>query len=168
GINSRSINTNGIKYSGYKLLGEARYYLDRNQLGRLTGFYFGLYVKYSDFNSDIFGVFTNEEGDSFTIDFDAGINVTSLGFLIGYKLPLGKRFSVDFLIAGPGSGHYDLSIKNNSDELPDSFYEDLNEALEEYGIFDALDGNFQFAREREATQFTTLSFRYAIKFGFSF
>ena len=55
--------------------------------------------------------------------------------MVGYKLPLSEKFSIDFLIAGPGYGFYNFSIVNEQD-LPEEFYEDFNEALEKYLIFD--------------------------------
>lgn len=168
GIDAPSIKTGGLSYSGYKLLLEGRYYLNEFLDGRATGFYVGLYLKYSDFSSDLTGIYTNSEGEDFNFLFDAGIGVRSLGFMIGYKLPLSKRFALDFLIAGPGTGNYKFDIQNKSDDLPDEFFEDLNEALENVGIFDIIDSDFDFNRNKRSSVFNTVSFRYAISLKYSF
>ena len=113
------------------------------------------------------GTYINDALESFTIEFDADINVTSIGFMVGYKLPLSKRFSIDFLIAGPGAGFYKFSFVNKKD-LPDEFYEDFNMALEKYSLFDLLDGDFKFEATNKKSNFTILSFRYGISLVYSF
>ena len=90
-----------------------------------------------------------------------------MGFMVGYKLPISKKLSFDFLIAGPGTGFYDFSFVNKQD-LPNDFYEDFNEALENYSLFDLLDGDFEFKSTNAKSKFTLLSFRYGISFGYSF
>ena len=64
----------------------------------MNGFYFGAYLKHSNFKSNLNGEYINESDESFIIEFDAKIKVTSIGLMVGYKLPISKRFSIDFLI----------------------------------------------------------------------
>ncbi|WP_417854653.1 hypothetical protein [Xanthomarina gelatinilytica] len=40
------------------------------------------------------------------------LDISSLGFLIGYKLPVTKHINIDFMIAGPGTGNYDFEFVN--------------------------------------------------------
>jgi len=168
GIDGPTIKTGGLSYSGYKLLLEGRYYLKDHVNGRATGFYLGLYTKFSSFSSDLTGLYTNSEGEDFNFNFDAGIDVLSIGFMVGYKLPLSKRFALDFLIAGPGTGNYSFNLKNNSDDLPDEFFEDLSDALESVGIFDIIDSDFEFNRNNRKSVFNTVSFRYALSLKYNF
>lgn len=168
GIEGPTISTGDLTYSGYKVLLEGRYYINEFNKGRATGFYVGAYIKYSDFNSDLTGIYTNSEGEDFNFLFDAGIAVRSLGFMVGYKLPLSKRFALDFLIAGPGTGNYKFDIQNKSDDLPEEFFDDLNEALENVGLLDIIDADFEFNRNKRTSIFNTVSFRYAISLKYSF
>ena len=168
GIDRERLKTDGVGYSGYKFLLEGRYYLDEFVNGRAVGFYVGLYAKFSSFNSELDGLYTSSEGEDFNFLLDADMNVRSLGFMVGYKLPLSKRFALDFLIAGPGTGNYNFSFQNRSDELPDEFFEDLNEALENFGIFDLIDSDFDFNRNRRRSIFNTISFRYALSLKYNF
>lgn len=86
--------------------------------------------------------------------------------MVGYKLPLSEKFSIDLLIARPGSGFPSYDLKNRRD-LPDEFYDDLNNALDQHSIFDTLDGDFRFSATSGKTKFNILSFRYGILFDFT-
>ena len=55
GLDTEQIKTNDITYSGLKLIPEVRYYLNNNGHSGLNGFYFGAYIKYSNFQSDLNG-----------------------------------------------------------------------------------------------------------------
>jgi hypothetical protein len=168
GIDTDKIKTNNLTYSGYKIVPELRYYLNESINGAmLSGFYFGAYLKYSDFKSDLIGTFINSEGESFDIAYDGDISITSLGLMIGYKLPVGKHFFVDFLIAGPGTGSYKFKLENRIPP-PDEFYDALNQALENYSIFDLINADFEFNDRNLRSNFSVLSFRYGISVGYSF
>lgn len=167
GLDGEKIKTNDITYSGLKITPELRYYLNNSCHESLRGFYFGAYLKYSRYQSDLIGTYINTAQESFSIEFDATVKVTSVGFMVGYKLPISKRFSLDFLIAGPGSGNYEFTFKNKKD-LPDEFYEDFNNALEKYPIFNFLNGDFRFSSIDRKTKFSAVSFRYGISLGYSF
>lgn len=168
GIDREQLKTNDLTYSGFKIVPEFRYYLNESLNGSiLHGLYFGAYLKYSSFNSDIVGTFINSENESFNIAYTADVDVTSVGLMIGYKLPVGKHFFVDFLIAGPGSGSYKFNLKNKIPP-PDEFYDVLNEALDNYSIFDLINSDFNFKNNKLRSNFSAISFRYGISVGYSF
>lgn len=167
GLDTEKIKTSDITYSGIKLIPEARYYLNNIRQTGMIGFYVGAYVKYSGFNSDLDGTYINDAGTLFDLEFDAKIGVTSVGLMVGYKLPVSKRFAVDFLIAGPGAGFYNFSLDNKKD-LPDEFYDDFNEALEKYSIFDLLEGDFRFSNVKRKSDLRLPSFRYSVSLTYSF
>ena len=168
GIDTDKIQTNDITYSGYKLIPEFRYYINESLNGyMLTGFYVGAYLKYSNFNSDLIGNYVDSQDVSHLFEYEGKITVTSIGLMVGYKLPVTKHFSIDFLIAGPGSGSYDFKLKNIIPP-PDEFYDDLNNALEEYSILDFINADFKFRDNKLRSKFSALSFRYGISLGYSF
>ncbi|WP_296316993.1 DUF3575 domain-containing protein [Winogradskyella sp. UBA3174] len=168
GIDTDRIQTNDITYSGYKLIPEFRYYINESVDGSmLSGFYVGAYLKYSDFNSDLEGTYVDSQDISHLFKYEAEITVTSVGLMIGYKLPVSKRFSIDFLIAGPGSGGYDFKL-DNVIAPPDEFYDDLNNALDEYSVLDLIGADFGFNNNNLRSKFSALSFRYGISVGYSF
>ena len=168
GIDGDRIKTNDITYSGYKLIPEFRYYINESIDGAmLSGFYVGAYLKYSGFNSDLNGTYIDSEDISYDFKYEAEISVTSVGLMVGYKLPVSKHFTIDFLIAGPGSGSYDFKL-NNIIPPPDEFYDDLNNALENYSLLDFINADFKFNNNKLRSRFSTLSFRYGISIGYSF
>lgn len=168
GIDTDKIQSNDITYSGYKLIPEFRYYINESTNGAmLSGFYFGAYLKYSDFTSDLKGTYVDSQNISHNFEYEGDITVTSIGLMIGYKLPVSKRFFIDFLIAGPGSGGYDFRLRNVIPP-PDEFYDDLNNALDNYSILDLINADFEFRDNRLRSEFSALSFRYGISVGYSF
>lgn len=165
GLKSNVITTSNITYSGFKFTPEVRYYItDRSKSN--SGFYFGLYLKYMNYNSDLRGSYLNNQ-KVYDVFFSGKIKIQSKGFMLGYKLPIGKRFNFDFLIAGPGSGSHSYELIQKG-PIPDEFYEDLNEALNEYSFFEFLNADFRFDEVREEARFNLFSFRYGLTLNFIF
>ena len=89
--------------------------------------------------------------------------------MVGYKLPISKRFAIDFLIAGPGTGRYKFDLKNSSQERPpDQFFEDLSDALENTSLLDLIDADFDFRINNSKSKFSAVSFRYAVSLKYNF
>ncbi|WP_158635171.1 DUF3575 domain-containing protein [Formosa maritima] len=167
GIDNDQIKTGDVYYTGYQIAPEIRYYLKKTSNNNLNGFYFGLYLKFSDYKSTLSGTYIDDLGVNYDMEFDMKLDVTSVGFMLGYKLPVTKRFNIDFMIAGPGSGNYNFQIKNKKD-LPEEFYDDLNDALEEYSILDFINSDFRFSDVNNKSKFSAFSFRYGIAVGYTF
>lgn len=167
GIETPSIVTSDITYSGFKIIPEFRYYFKKTQQYQLDGFYVGAYTKYSKFGSNLYGSYFNDEGTEYRIDADLNISIVSLGLMVGYKLPISKRFNVDFLIAAPGGSNHRYSLDNNV-TLPDEFYEDVVEALESYSFFDYLKSDFRWEVKKRRTEFFFPMFRYGISISYRF
>lgn len=167
GLNKENLKTGEITYSGFRVIIEARYYIKQTSIYSGDGFYFGAYLKNSNYKTDLNGTYIDDGLETYKLAFDADIGVTSIGLMVGYKLPISKRLSIDFLFAGPGKGTYDFKLKNNED-LPEEFYEDFNKALEEYSLFDFLNGDFRFSDSNVKSKFSIFSFRYGISLGYSF
>lgn len=167
GIDKEHIKTGDITYSGLKLIPDVRYYLNKTQQFELDGFYFGAYMKYFNFRSDLIGTYITSEGQQYTLDFDARINILSTGLMLGYKLAISKRFNIDFMILGPGTSNQSYKLKNNK-PVPDDFYDDLNEALKNFSLYDFINSDFKFRLKDAKTRFTTLSFRYGLTVGYTF
>lgn len=167
GLDTDHIQTNDLTYSGFKFIPEVRYYIKKTQLNAMDGFYFGAYLKHSNFKSDLDGTYINDAEENFDIKFDGKFNVTSIGLEVGYKYRVSNRLVIDFLIAGPGAGFHSYTLTKQQ-SLPDEFYDDLNEALDSYSILDLIDADFQFNENKAKTSFSGLAFRYGITVGYSF
>lgn len=167
GIDKERLKTDEVFYSGYQIAPEIRYYLKNTSNNNLNGFYLGLYYKYSNYKSELNGSYYTETGIPYDLEFDMKLDISSLGFLIGYKLPVTKHINIDFMIAGPGTGNYDFEFVNKKD-LPEEFYEDFNEALEQYSILDFINSDFRFSEVNSRSKFSAFSFRYGIAVGYTF
>jgi len=165
GIDGEKIKTNDFTFTGVKFIPEVRYYLNNEHKNRLDGFYFGAYAKHNSFHSDFKGIYTNDAQENYDFLFDAKLRITSVGLMVGYKLPVSKRFSIDFLIAGPGVVWHKYRVENKKD-LPDEFYDDLNQALDDY--FESLSLEFTLSKVQETIDFVLPSFRYGISLGYNF
>ena len=91
GIDRPSIKTGDVNYSGFKVIGEGRYYISGPERGNMMGFYFGAYAKHSNYKSDILGTYIDDDEVVFAVDLTADFSITSFGFMVGYKLPVWKR-----------------------------------------------------------------------------
>ena len=167
GLDGDKIKTDEIFYTGYQIIPEVRYYLSQTSNKMLTGFYIGAYFKYSKYKSDIVGTYNSSDNRLYDFEFDTSLNIGSAGLMVGYKLPVFKHFTIDFMIAGPGSGNYKFKFKNEKD-LPDEFYDDFNEALENYSILDFINSDFRLSEVNKRSQFSAFSFRYGIALGYTF
>ena len=169
GIDTEQIKTGDLFYTGFMVIPEIRYYVNGTSKidNNLTGFFIGLYYKYSDYTSDLNGTYIDSEGVNYNLAFDADMSISSVGLMIGYKLAITKRLNLDFIIAGPGSASYKFNLKNTED-LPDEFYEDLNQALEDYGLLDLINSDFRFSNTDTRSDFSTIAFRYGIALGYTF
>jgi hypothetical protein len=170
GLDTEFIETGDLTYSGFKIIPQVKYYLKDITDGDMTGFYFGAFLKLQRYNSDLLGTYTDSSDQQFAIDFDGKFNITSLGFMVGYKLKLSSRFNLDFLIAGPGVASHKYELTNR-EPLPDEFYDDLNDALNEYSFLDLLGVDFDFeggTGETRESSFSLPAFRYAITLSYAF
>nr|WP_321353728.1 DUF3575 domain-containing protein [uncultured Draconibacterium sp.] len=167
GIDRERLKTGDITYSGLKLIPDVRYYLNKTQQYQLDGFYFGAYSKYFYFSSNIYGSYITKESKEYELNMDAKINIFSMGLMVGYKLALSNRFILDFLIIGPGTSHQKYKLENNT-ELPEEFYEDLNNVLENFSLYDFIQSDFRFDFKDRSTNFSTISFRYGLTIGYTF
>lgn len=167
GIDRERLKTNDISYSGFKLIPDVRYYLNKTQQYELDGFYFGAYSKYFHFGSNLTGTYINSEGTDYTLDFDARINIFSMGLMVGYKLAMSKRFNLDFMILGPGTSHQSYKLIPRT-QIPDEFYDDLNEALKNFSLYDFIQSDFRFNFKETKTSFSTVSFRYGLTVSYTF
>ena len=166
GLDTELIKTDELTYSGTRIIPEFRYYLNERTNGMTTGFFFGAYLTFINYKSDFKGIYTNENGE-FPFQYDAKVNTNAVGLMIGYKLAVSKRFSIDFLIAGPGAGNYKVKLKEVI-APPIEFFVDLNEALELYSLADLINADFDFSANKKDDSLLLPAFRYGITLGYSF
>ncbi|CAD7798988.1 hypothetical protein CHRY9390_00417 [Chryseobacterium aquaeductus] len=164
GIDIDKISTKKFEFSGIKIIPEFRWYLEK---GGMTGFYIGGYLKYQNYKTPIEGIYTDNNYQTSPIDLVAQVKTTAVGLQVGYKLVIKKKFFADFLIAGPGFGSNTFEIKENK-PLPQGFYNDLNDALEIYNLYDNYKLDVKFDTNQKTDKINLPTFRYGIKVGYMF
>ena len=172
GLDSPTVITTDFEFTGFHITPEFRYYILQTDQ-RYTGLYTGVYYRFKKAKDDIVGVYNSETtGTSSPIDVDVDFFSHTFGVELGYKLPIGKRWFIDFLVAGPGYSVGDFDITENQ-PLPPEFYDDIAAAIVDnyQALADWLrERNFDFEqRDKDAVgNFRLPAFRYAVKLSFSF
>jgi hypothetical protein len=167
GIQSPTLNTENIDFTGVKIMPEFRWYLNNEQ--GINGFYIGSYYRFFSYGTNISGTYVNNETSTNLIDLDVAINSHAIGFEVGYKIMLFKKkaFYLDFLIAGPGVSFNKVKFTENL-EVADGFYSTLGQELSKYSILESLDINDINIDKNKGFNITLPAFRYGIKIGYCF
>lgn len=167
GIQSPTLNTENIDFTGVKIMPEFRWYLNNEQ--GIKGFYIGSYYRFFSYGTNISGSYVNNESSTNLIDLDVAINSHTIGFEAGYKIMLFKKkaFYLDFLIAGPGVSFNKVKFTENL-EVADGFYSTLGQELSKYSILESLDIDDINIDKNKGFNITLPAFRYGIKIGYCF
>lgn len=160
-----STETKGI--TGYSLTPELRYYFNFCQCGESpSGLYAGLYGRFTKyFGSLVFDVWNGEEYYEALVS--SNLREFGGGLQLGYQFIFRKRWSVDFMFAGPRLSNYKLKADLESEDLEalaGAIEQEINKRREALGMNPI---SIDPSSELEAS-FGFRSFRYAIGIGFMF
>ena len=160
-----SSNTRGLR--GYHITPELRYYFNFCECGGSpSGLYTGLYTRHTKYYGDLnFHYWTGTEYADVAVA--SNFSEMGAGIQLGYQFIFKKRFSVDFMFAGPRLSTYRLKCSIGSDyaeELVPIIEEEINRRLEWLGM-DPI--TITPSAEIDA-RVGFRNFRYALAFGFMF
>jgi len=158
-------STGGLQ--GYSFTPEVRYYFNYCDCGGgQTGFYAGLYGRYTKFRGDLkFNVWTGSE--FLDVGGIGNLRELGVGIQLGYQFVFAKRFSVDIMFAGPRKSFNKLTLSLDSqyvEEISDVLEEEINKRLEWLGK-DPISINAQPETE---VNFRFTNFRYGLAVGYRF
>jgi hypothetical protein len=158
-------STGGLR--GYSFTPELRYYFNYCGCGgEQTGFYAGLYGRYTKFYGDLkFNIWTGS--DYVDVGGIGDLREMGVGIQLGYQFVFAKRFSVDLMFAGPRTSSNKLSVRLDSqyaEEIADILEEEINKRLEWLGK-DPISINAQAETE---VNFSFTNFRYGVAIGYRF
>jgi hypothetical protein len=171
GFDSPTIQTNDFEFTGITLTPSYRWYPFHKGCSQ-SGFYLGGYYRFRSMSDKVEGSYTSSTtGVVSPVDLDMKLVANTFGFEFGYKLPVYKKFSIDFLIAGPGFSTGKIELYENQ-VLPDDFFKDAENLIQNNLAFlDPYLENIKFVgtgdRNLEA-DIKLPAFRYAIKIAYSF
>ncbi|PXW16331.1 MULTISPECIES: DUF3575 domain-containing protein [Chryseobacterium] len=172
GLNTNAIQTDDFNYKGIELQPEYRWYLQKN-VKNYTGFFLGSYYRYRNYNNKLAIVYRpNSADDSKNYNLESGLISHTLGFEVGYKLPVYKNLFVDFIIAGPGVSFNKVTLDTSGVNIEDQFYTDLAAAIKEkYSFVNNLNPNLNFKKDGNSNRSSKIvlpAFNYGVKVGYSF
>jgi len=169
-VNQSEIGVKLDKIQGFSITPEARYYIRSCDPGKLEGFYAGLYLRYTGYNTGAKFEYLPEGNPNEYYQADINLNEYGVGIQVGYQMIIKERFSIDFLFFGPRFSSYHLAYEFDnkpSEEFLGDLSEYLNEVVDRLGF----DYDVNVEREGEKTANTTFSFantRFGLSLGFAF
>lgn len=169
-INSDIINASLDPIKGYSITPGFRYYAKTCDPTLLEGLYFGIYFRYTFYETNAAFDYFPEGFDEENYSCDLKMTEMGAGIVIGYQLLLWKRLSIDFLFFGPRFSNYYLSYDFNQ-PTSDMFLNDLSEAINETINQFGIDYNVELNQSGENYANQTFSFvnmRFGISIGFAF
>lgn len=155
---------------GFGITPELRYYIKTCDDRQLEGLYFGLYFRYTSYETNANFSYAPVGG---TIEINnAHMTFTEYGtgITLGYQLMLWERFSVDLLMFGPRFSNIKVGYefeKQASEEFLDALSESINETIDRFGIDYSVDLK-QEGGSKASTTFSFLNVRFGVSLGFAF
>lgn len=157
---------------GFTTAVDYRFYLKKyNRQPAPAGVYIGPYFAHYRYNFDN-TLKVNQDGDvKSSLDIEAGFNMTSIGFELGYQFVFWERLSLDLILIGPSLSFYKGEVYASGDieidEDSDAYEYIHDELLKKYpwlkSFIDlgAINTGGKFSA-------TSAGFRYVIQIGFRF
>ncbi len=169
-VNQSVVGVNLDKIKGISITPEARYYVNSCDPSQLEGFYAGVYLRYTGYNSAANFEYLPESKPAELYQADIALREYGIGIQLGYQLLIKERFSIDFLLFGPRFSSYRLAYE--FDQQPsEEFLGDLSEYLNE--VVDRLGFDYEVNIERDGekkanTSFSFANARFGLSLGFAF
>lgn len=156
---------------GINLSFDYRYYvLARNTRPAPDGLYVGGYLSYYGFRSEnTFNILPTSLNNTGTLD--GTMNVSNLGFELGYQFVFNKRFTIDCLLFGPSlsvySGNFTIGGELNQEQIDAIDEEVIQKFVERFPYLATIFSKDQLTFTGQKTGFD-VGFRYSIQLGYHF
>jgi len=160
-----------VKNTGFNFSADYRFYLKKeNKFLAPHGFYIGPYYSFNQFNRDNRLDVKNSSGNSI-LTTNSKLIIHTIGFELGYQLFLGKHFTLDLLMVGPGLGFYTYNVKFDGSIDP-AKKEQIQEALKQMLTQKFPGMNYVFSEKQldanGHVSTATLGYRYLVQIGYAF
>jgi len=165
------INITGRSRSGINLAFDYRHYIfSRNTRPAPDGLYIGGYLSYYGFWSEnTFNILPTSVDNTGTMD--GSMNMSNLGFLLGYQFVFDKRFTIDCLLFGPSLSIYSGSFKIGGDldeeQIAAIDEEVIDKLLDRFPYLGSIFSEDQLLFTGKKSGFD-VGFRYSIQLGYHF
>lgn len=113
--------------TGYNFSVDYRFYLKKeNRYPSPRGVYIGPYYSYNQFKRTADWKLDNSNGTTTNASADTKLGIHTIGMEVGYQFALGKRFTLDLVMVGPGMANYKLNTALASSLTPEQKEKLLN------------------------------------------
>ena len=156
---------------GFSISGDYRFYLPKlNKFNAPRGLYIGPYFSYNNYSR---GFDLNANTTAFTgqLNLDLNLQITTMGFQLGYQFVFWNRVTLDMILFGPGIAAYKIKANLNTTLDPDQeaeLFQKINDKLQEKipGYNLVIDSG-EFAK-KGTVKTTSLGYRYVVMVGVRF
>lgn len=161
-----------VKKKGYTFTGDYRFYLPKeNRNPAPHGVYIGPYVSYYHFNNVNNLNVEDNNGNIHDIILNSDLNVTNIGFQLGYQFVVWKRWTLDCILFGPSVTNYNVKMQMVGDlsniDIDEKYQEIIKELVTKYpGIGSLVDNELVEFKGRSNSW--SGGFRYSVHVGFRF
>jgi len=158
------------KASGYKLGGEYRFYLKKeNKYGAPHGVYIGPYSTYHHYTNGR-SIEVNNNGTLQTANLETNLDIINIGVQLGYQFVLNNRWTIDLVFVGPSISNYifkarlDGNFSFNPDDITNEI---VLKMIDRYpGLSDVLEGD-EFVSQGKVSTWS-YGYRYQLQIGYHF
>lgn len=160
-----------LRNSGFLASLDYRFYIKRNRYTAPDGLYWGPYMVfyYLDHKSRA-ELFDNDIAQG-AVSIQTYASILNAGLQLGYQFVLGKRWTVDMILFGPGFGYYDLTLLIDADAQLKVDGEDYQAVYDKLvSVFPAIQQLFEEQKfnTRGTQSFSGLGYRFVVQVGFRF
>jgi len=162
-----------VEKKGYTLTLDYRFYLPKeNRNPAPHGVYIGPYASYYHFNNENNMSIKDSNDDIQDVILKSNLNITNIGFQLGYQFVLWKRMTIDCILFGPSVSNYNVKMQLTGDDLSaidvdESLQEIIQELASKYpGLGSLLDSELVEFKGRSSSW--SGGFRYSLHVGFRF
>jgi hypothetical protein len=163
--------SNEVKNKGFNVTADYRFYLKKeNKYNAPHGIYLAPYISYATMKRENKWTLNTStfQGDVLT---DFKLNIASIGAELGYQFVLWKRFTLDFVLIGPGLANYNLKTKLDTTLDPadeEALFQKINDFLaEKIPGYSLVIDDTEYKKTGSANT-TSLGYRYVIHAGYRF
>ena len=162
---------NNLRNTGFVASADYRFYFKRNRYTAPDGLYWGPYAAYYYFDNKARVELVKNNLVEASADLQTYFSMATVGLQLGYQFVVGKRWTIDMILIGPGMGFYKLDLKIDADGQitgDEEYYQGVYDAL--VSIFPAIEQLFkeQDITARGAKSFNGLGYRMVLQVGYRF
>lgn len=161
-----------VNKSGFTVALDYRFYLPKeNKDPAPHGLYLGPYLSYYHFMNENNMKVMDTNGSLVPLVLNSRLDISNIGFQVGYQFLLGKRWTVDCIVFGPSLTNYSVKMDLNGDlsniNTSEAFQQIVEKLASKFPFVESLVNN-QVAEFKGHSNAWSAGFRYSLHIGYRF